>query len=42
MQATEILMEEHRVIERVLAALDKAANRLDAGEQVRPSFFLNN
>jgi hemerythrin-like domain-containing protein len=40
MQATEILMEEHRVIERVLAALDKAANRLDAGEQVRPSFFL--
>ena len=36
MQATEILSSEHRVIERVIAALDAAADRLEAGEAVRP------
>jgi hemerythrin-like domain-containing protein/NAD-dependent dihydropyrimidine dehydrogenase PreA subunit len=41
MQATKILMEEHRVIERVLTSLDTAANRLDRGEAVRPGFFLD-
>jgi hemerythrin-like domain-containing protein len=41
MQATEILSSEHRVIESVIAALDAAANRLDAGEAVRPGFFLD-
>jgi len=39
MQPTEILSSEHRVIERVLGALDAAADRLDAGETVRPGFF---
>lgn len=39
MQATEILSSEHRVIERVIAALDAAAERLEAGEDVRPGFF---
>jgi hemerythrin-like domain-containing protein len=39
MQATEILSSEHRVIERVIAALDAAATRLEAGEAVRPGFF---
>jgi hemerythrin-like domain-containing protein len=39
MKATEILMEEHRVIERVLAALEAASNRLEAGQDVRPGFF---
>ena len=39
MEATDILMEEHRVIERVLTALDKAATRLDAGEAIPQAFF---
>ena len=41
MQATEILMSEHRVIERVIAALESAANQLDDGQPVRPGFFLD-
>jgi len=40
MKATEILMEEHRVIERVLDALEKAAQRLETG-QMRPGFFVD-
>ncbi|MGE5602975.1 MAG: hemerythrin domain-containing protein, partial [Nitrososphaerales archaeon] len=41
MQATDILMEEHRVIERVLTSLERAAVRLDNGEAVRPGFFVD-
>ena len=40
MQATEILMDEHRTIERLLSALDKMASRLWAGEEVHPSYFI--
>jgi hemerythrin-like domain-containing protein len=40
MKATDILMSEHRVIERFIHALEKAANRLDGGQEVRPGFFL--
>lgn len=40
MQATDILMEEHRVIERVLDSLETAANRLSAGQVVPMDFFL--
>jgi hemerythrin-like domain-containing protein len=40
LDATEILREEHRVIERVLTALETAANRLNAGDPVRPDVFL--
>ncbi|MBN1146175.1 MAG: hemerythrin domain-containing protein [Anaerolineales bacterium] len=40
MNATRVLMEEHRVIERVLGALEKAAGQLKSGRQVRASFFL--
>jgi len=40
-KATDTLMEEHRIIERVLAALEKQARKLHAGETVRPSFFLD-
>lgn len=40
MKATNELMEEHRVIERVLDALEAGANRLEAGEPIRPEFFL--
>lgn len=40
MQATDILMEEHRVIEKVLASLEAAANRLSAGQAIPMDFFL--
>jgi hemerythrin-like domain-containing protein len=41
MQATQILMEEHRVIERVLTALQTAADRVSQGDEIRPAFFVN-
>lgn len=40
MKATDILMEEHRVIERVLKAMEAAAQHLEAGRVVPPDFFL--
>ncbi len=39
MKATEILMEEHRVIERVLTSLERATHRLSRGEEVYLRFF---
>lgn len=39
MQAIDILMQEHRVIETVLNALESAADRLGAGEDVPMDFF---
>ena len=41
MRATELLMEEHRVIERVLNSLEAGADRLESGQAVRPEFFLS-
>jgi hemerythrin-like domain-containing protein len=41
MNATEVLMDEHRVIERVLNSLEKGADRLESGQPVRPEFFLS-
>lgn len=41
MKAIEVLMDEHRVIERVLDALDRGADRLAKGEAVRPGFFVD-
>ncbi len=40
MKATDILSSEHRVIERVIASLETAANKLQAGGAVRPGFFV--
>jgi hemerythrin-like domain-containing protein len=40
MKATETLMEEHRVIERVLGALEIGVQRLEA-KQLRPGFFVD-
>jgi len=40
MKATEILMDEHRLIERVLDALEHSANCLRTDATVRPGFFL--
>ena len=39
MGATEDLMTEHRAIERMLAVLDAAAGRIEAGEKVRAGLF---
>ena len=41
MKATDILSSEHRVIERVIATLEIAADRLEAGQPVRVEFFLD-
>jgi hemerythrin-like domain-containing protein len=41
MKATDILMSEHLVIERVIAALETAAASLENGVDVRPGFFLD-
>ena len=41
MEATKILMDEHRVIERVLAGMDIASSRLASGESIRERFFLD-
>ena len=41
MKATDILSAEHRVIERVLNSLERATNRLENGQAVRPEFFLS-
>ncbi len=41
MEATQILMDEHRVIERVLAAMDKAVEAINSGRNVKPVFFLD-
>jgi hemerythrin-like domain-containing protein len=40
MIATDILMSEHRVVERVILALETASDRLNSGQVVRPEFFL--
>ena len=39
MRATDILIHEHRVIEKVLDSLETAANRLPAGEAIPMDFF---
>ena len=41
MQATDILMSEHRVIERVISTLEQGAHSLEQGTAVRPGFFLD-
>jgi len=40
MEATRILVCEHRVIEHVIRALDDAAQCLEQGWEVRPGFFV--
>jgi hemerythrin-like domain-containing protein len=40
MKATEILMSEHRVIERVITSLEAATARLENGGAIEPAFFL--
>lgn len=40
MEATEILMAEHVVIDRVLAASDTAVPQLQSGKIIRPEFFI--
>jgi len=38
MNATNVLMDEHRVIERVLNSLEMGADRLESGQPVRQNF----
>jgi hemerythrin-like domain-containing protein len=40
-KAIDTLVNEHRLIERVLDALDAAVDRLERGRPVRPGFFLD-
>ncbi|MCB1823556.1 MAG: hemerythrin domain-containing protein [Candidatus Competibacteraceae bacterium] len=40
MKATDILMEEHQLIKRLLKVLDTAVQRLEQGQMLRPEFFL--
>lgn len=40
MKATDILMEEHQLIERLLNALEAAAQKLEQGRATRPELFL--
>lgn len=40
MKATEILMDEHRLIERMIAVLETAAQRLEDGQEVRGDLLL--
>jgi hemerythrin-like domain-containing protein len=41
MKATQILMDKHRLVERVLGALQVGATQLEMGEELQPAFFLN-
>ncbi len=41
MRAITVLMDEHRVVERVIEALETATRRLEAAEPVRPGFFID-
>jgi hemerythrin-like domain-containing protein len=38
---TSILADEHRIIERLLTALDEAAAKIERGQTVRTGFFLD-
>jgi len=40
MKATEILMSEHQVIERMIATLERATDLLEAGQEVPPEIFI--
>ena len=40
MEATKVLSSEHRVIEEFLISLEKAAGRVEKGEDFKPEFFL--
>jgi hemerythrin-like domain-containing protein len=40
MKATDELMSEHRVIERVIAVLEAGANRLEQNQEVRAGLFI--
>jgi hemerythrin-like domain-containing protein len=41
MKATDVLSSEHRVIERVISAVETSAAHLQAGQAVRAEFFLD-
>lgn len=40
MKATDILKQEHRIIERMLTSLEQITDRLEQGGEVKPQFFV--
>jgi hemerythrin-like domain-containing protein len=40
-KATDVLIEEHNVIFRVIIALERAAQRTEQGEPLNPDFFID-
>ena len=40
MRATDELIEEHRVIEKMITVLNRSAQKLERGEAVRPGLFI--
>ncbi len=38
---TQALIDDHRLIDRILVCLEKAANRLEKNEDIRPGFFID-
>lgn len=41
MEATELLMSEHRIVETVLNTLETAVTKLEKNQSVRPGFFVD-
>src|SRR3989338_7741720 len=41
MSLTETLVEEHKLIKRMIDVLEKAANRLENGKEINPTVFEN-
>jgi hemerythrin-like domain-containing protein len=39
MKVTQALIDDHLLIERVLVCLEKAAERLENGQEIRPDYF---
>ncbi len=39
MEATEMLMSEHRIVEGFIGTLERAADKLDQKQTIRPGFF---
>jgi len=41
MKATEILIEEHDIIQRVLVAIEKVAQGMESGRSISPEYFID-
>jgi hemerythrin-like domain-containing protein len=41
MKATDMLMQEHKMIEKVLNSIERQVKRVENGDKINPSFFIN-